>query len=124
MSGKDACEAGVRFDSLPNYRMSGWFDSCPCLGPHGGCDKAVYPTEEELEAERVADEKRWNDIAKARAAIVESLGGPWKRGAPGASGVIDCPVCGGQKTLKFSRAGYNGHIHAKCATAECMNWME
>ena len=63
-------------------------------------------------------------MAKARNAIVDSLGGPWKRGTPGASGTIDCPVCDGKKMLQFSRAGYNGHIHAACGTDGCVCWME
>lgn len=61
---------------------------------------------------------------KARAAIVEHLGGPWKKGTPSAVGKIDCPVCGGKETLAFRRAGYNGHIHAQCSTDGCVSWME
>jgi hypothetical protein len=68
--------------------------------------------------------ERVKDIGKAHRAIVAHLGGPWKRGTPGASGKIDCPICGKQGSLKFSRAGYNGHIHARCATEGCVNWME
>ena len=124
MSDKDSCEAGVQFKSLPNYGTKAFHPSCPCFGPLGGCDKAEYPTAEALAAQKAEDEKRFQAIGKARAAIVESLGGPWKRGTPTTYGVIDCPACGGQKTLKFSRSGYNGHIHASCSTDECVRWME
>lgn len=79
---------------------------------------------EQLEENRKALEKRFEATGKARAAIVESLGGPWKRGMPGASGAIDCPVCSGPNSLRFSRAGYNGHIHAACTTEDCVSWME
>ena len=40
MHKKETCEAGVRFDSLPNYGTRGFRDSCPCFAPCGGCDKA------------------------------------------------------------------------------------
>ena len=121
---KDHCEAGVRFDTLPNHGTRGFMDSCPCFAPRGGCDKAEYPTAEETAALEAELAKRFAGFGKARVAIVESLGGPWKRGTPGASGKIDCPVCSGEQTLQFSRAGYNGHIHAGCSTEGCVRWME
>lgn len=39
------------------------------------------------------------------------------------SGETDCPVC---KTgrLRYSRAGYNGHVHAGCSTSGCVAWVE
>ena len=68
--------------------------------------------------------KRLEDIGKARDAIVAHCGGPWKRGTPSTSGRIDCPACGAKDSLSFSRAAYNGHIHARCATEKCVLWME
>lgn len=68
---------------------------------------------------------RFKKICDARKAIVEHLGGPWHRqnNKKGGSGCIDCPVCGNKESLFFSRAAYNGHIHAKCKTADCVAWM-
>lgn len=39
------------------------------------------------------------------------------------SGEMACPVC---KTgrLRYSRSGYNGHVHASCSTEGCVRWME
>lgn len=123
MHEKEACEAGIRFDSLAGHRQPGFFDSCPCFGPNGSkCDKAEYPTAEEMAAHEAEMKVRFENTGKARGAIVEHLGGPWKRGTPGSSGKIDCPICGGK--LRFSRAGYNGHIHAACSTEGCVRWME
>lgn len=124
MHEKEACEAGVRFQDLPGYGNKGFMETCPCFGPSEICDKSSYPTAEELAARDVEIKLRFEATGKARAAIVESLGGPWKKGTPGASGAIDCPVCEGEKTLRFSRAGYNGHIHAACTTEDCVRWME
>lgn len=56
-------------------------------------------------------------------AIVDHLGGPWKRGTASASGEIKCPVCE-DGTLRFTRSGYNGCIHASCSTEDCVRWME
>lgn len=39
------------------------------------------------------------------------------------AGVITCPICGTGK-LRYSRAGYNGHVHARCSTDGCVAWME
>jgi hypothetical protein len=57
-------------------------------------------------------------VGVARAAIVEHT-----RGQRGVSGQMKCPCCEGG-TLGFSVAGYNGHIHARCSTPGCANWME
>lgn len=124
MHEKDTCEAGVSFRDLPGHGVKGFFDSCPCFGPSSGCDKAEYPTVEEMAADDERCRIRIEQVGKARAAIVNHLGGQWKKGTPGASGEIDCPACGGSKSLRFSRAGYNGHIHATCVTDGCVRWME
>lgn len=52
--------------------------------------------------------------------------GPWnkKKYRVGGAGRIDCPACGGHETLGFTRAAYNGHIHAACKTDGCVSWME
>lgn len=39
------------------------------------------------------------------------------------AGEIDCPVCKAAK-LRYSRAGYNGHVHAACMNDKCVRWME
>lgn len=126
MHKKDSCEAGVRFDSLPGHGAKGFFDSCPCFGPErlGTCSKSEYPTAEEKAAEDAEMELHFQKTMTARAAIVDDCGGPWKRGDKSVSGLIDCPVCKQPNSLSYSRAGYNGHIHAGCKTEGCVRWME
>lgn len=125
MHGKDACEAGVLFSTLEHHGTKQFSESCPCFGPDGtgACDHKVYPTAEEMAEEDARIAERVANIGKAREAIVKHCGGPWKKCDPSQVGVIDCPVCGG-KSLHFSRAGYNGHIHAKCQTDGCVGWVE
>ena len=126
MSEHKTCEAGVEYDSLKGIP----FDKRPCFmrGKDrlvcGGCDLAEFPTAEEVAAEEAEFRKRFELIGKARDAIVTHLGGPWKRGTAGAGGTIDCPACGAAQSLRFSRAGHNGHIHAACKTEDCVRWME
>ena len=38
-------------------------------------------------------------------------------------GEIDCPICKTGK-LRYSRAGYNGQVHARCSSVNCVAWME
>lgn len=40
----------------------------------------------------------------------------------GGIGEIECPACKGR--LKYSVAGYNGHLWGACATEGCLRWME
>lgn len=131
MTSHKTCRAGVEYDAVTLAKGTKEC-SLPCIvgarrdyNPLGAtCDKRDMPTAEELAAEEAEIEKQCADMGTARKAIVAHLGGPWKRGTPGASGVIDCPVCGGQQTLRFSRAGYNGHVHAKCSVTKCVSWIE
>ena len=60
----------------------------------------------------------FNGISQARETIV-SLG--YKKGN-GGTGKIKCPKCNG--ILIFSVSGYNGHIHGRCETEDCLCWME
>lgn len=124
MHEKETCEAGVAFKDLPGRGTEAFFDLCPCFGPNGHkCDKAEYPTAEEMAAEEAEMQLRFANTVIARAAIVGHIG-EWKRGSPSVAAKIDCPVCGQKETLHFNRAGINGHIHAGCKTENCVRWVE
>ena len=114
MHQKDSCEAGVVFAELQHFGTKQFHDSCPCFGPDhpGECPHKQYPTPEEIAAREAEIAKRLAAIGKAREAIVEHLGGPWKKGQGGGVGAITCPICEQPDKLHFSRSGYNGHIHA------------
>lgn len=125
------CKAGISYEDVKVVHESkeerGPYSSLPCIQDWNEsglakCDKCEFPTEEEIAARRAEITRRMVGIGKARQAIVDHLGGPWKKGKPGASGAIDCPVCGKKASLRFSRAGYNGNIHAACP--DCVAWME
>ncbi|TXH09875.1 MAG: hypothetical protein E6R04_06965 [Spirochaetes bacterium] len=123
MSDHDECKIGVPYEKFIGLS----YDQRPCFlrgcGPApGGCEHQIFPTPDEIAIREAEMNKRYERMGKARKSIEFHLGGPWKRGTPGASGSIPCPNCDG--TLRFSRAGYNGHIHAGCTTPNCCAWME
>ncbi len=122
MSENTTCKLGVSYG-----QFKGKSDLCPCFRQQSTqplpCELAEYLTPEEAAAEDKWLQERFANMSKARQAIVDELGGPWKRGVLGGSGAIDCPVCG-TGALRFSRSGYNGHIHAACTTETCVRWME
>jgi hypothetical protein len=131
----DACDAGVKYADVqlghgtPKYSLP-----CYSAGDNGrgrdwntlgaACEKCSFPTAEEVAADEAEIKVRFEGMIKARDAIVANLGGPWKKKMPGSAGVIGCPVCGKPDSLRFTRSGYNGHIHAKCSTEKCVSWME
>lgn len=122
----DTCDAGIAYaDVRKDREPKGTGYALPCLADEGAtCEKCQFPTAEEVEAAKKLMHERIENMGKARAAIVAHLGGPWKKGMLGARGAIDCPACGKPGALHFTRAGYNGHIHAACETPGCCSWME
>lgn len=136
----EKCLAGVCYhDVTPEPNRSGHGLRLPChskiilsnptpeqlaeFKKRGTCEKFELPTKSEIEAEEAAMRKRMEETMVAREAIVKHLGGPWKRGMRAEAGEIKCPICKKGK-LRFSRAGYNGHIHAACTTEDCVRWIE
>jgi hypothetical protein len=116
------CKVGIAYDSLPETEESGrTYRPLPCIDPGcSTCDKREFYTAEELDAREVEDAARFVRAAAAIEAI-RADAGPYVKGQ-GKAGSIKCPTCG--NTLNYSRAGYNGHIHARCATAGCVSFMQ
>lgn len=117
-----ACDAGVLYESVRLAEAKG-FEAYPCFGQGNQCAHRAMPTEAEVDAKIAEINKRTANIIQARTAIVERCGGPWKKGQAGSSGTVACPVCK-SGSLGFTRSGYNGHIHARCSTKDCVAWME
>lgn len=122
----DTCEAGIAYASLEGHGTKEFHTICPCFGADrsGECELKSYRTAEEVAESDRQLEARFTNIVTARGAILEDCGGPWRRGLPGGSGVVDCPVCGESRSLQYLRAASNGHIQARCATEGCVSWQE
>jgi hypothetical protein len=109
------CKAGVNYKSLPERKWGSFI----CFGESKGCEKYCETGEPKVHADHALANKYFRETVVARKAITDHTGG--KRGT---YGEINCPVCKGVKTLRFSVAGCNGHIHARCSTQDCVAWME
>jgi hypothetical protein len=132
----ECCAAGVNYQQLAGPGEA-WGLRLPCHSADyrtgsgrplpradavAECPHRREPTTEEVAADEKAANESIGRIDTVRAAVVAHLGGPWKKGTPAGGGAIPCPCCGG--TVAFSRAGYNGHIAARCSTGGCVSWME
>lgn len=63
--------------------------------------------------------ERWQTCRKA---VLKSI--PESDMRKDVQGHIPCPLCS-TGTIVFSRAGsFNGHIHGRCSTSGCIQWME
>ena len=82
------------------------------------CEKREFRTQKENDARYAETMARMNKIMEVRVSI---LADAKDRGV--ASGMICCPVCVTGK-VRYSIAGSNGHVHAKCSTDGCVGWME
>ena len=125
MSDHDTCSKGVAYETFKGMK----FEKRPCFmkcgrDPNPGCSLMEMPTKEEIKAREKEIAQQFAKIVIAREAIKAACGGEWKRGDDGKRGRIDCPVCGGVGSLGFTRASYNGHIHAACETEGCVRWLE
>lgn len=118
----DTCEAGVRYDSLPVAHATR-----PCFLDERGqsksgavhCDKLRRPTKEEIAAHEAWSKNRMDRLTKVMVGISD-----WRTAHRGKSAVevVECPACRGR--LHLSISSYNGHVHGRCETEGCVEWME
>lgn len=130
---KTHCNAGVAYDDVRiehapvKYRSRGdrtiytRIVSYPCLDSFNmaGCTCEKH---ERTSPEELAEEKAWieNCVARSTKAMVAIRDDA--KGKRGIQGCIACPNCGGK--LHYSIAGYNGHVHARCETDDCVSFMQ
>lgn len=89
-------------------------------GQPGVCDKYEEPTQAEIDASEAAMEAAMEQMLKS-IPWVESIRERCK--GKDDRGVDVCPICAGK--IHWSCAGaYNGHVHARCETEDCLNFME
>lgn len=84
------------------------------------CPFRQEPTDAEVQEYRVTSDAH---MKKAMAAI--RVASAWRvkpKPAADRAEVVACPVCNGR--LHLSQSAYNGHVHGKCETPDCVSWME
>lgn len=108
------CKVGVVYETV---------SPIPCIDKYRkgdcSCDKYEEPSQAEIDEWQAYLDKRMEMHRKVGPAIVaikrQHKGQDWQ-------GVIECPCCGGK--LHVSHAAYNGHVHGRCETEDCISWME
>lgn len=84
------------------------------------CPFYQSPTDEQVCKDREETEARLKLIFTAI-----KVAGEWRvkqKPAMDRYEVVECPVCKGR--LHLSQSAYNGHVHGKCDTDNCVSWME
>ena len=84
------------------------------------CPFRQEPTSAEVQEDRIKTEAY---MKKAMTAI--KVASAWRvkpKPAADRAEVVTCPVCDGR--LHLSQSSYNGHVHGKCETDDCVSWME
>jgi hypothetical protein len=120
------CAANVNIRELTGGDNLGWATRMPCFLKNGSvvsCQSLKVLTREAAEAAAIKDEERSVVMMRCfTAAHADAKAKGIKKGNGGRSS-MPCPAeCGG--TLHYSVASYNGHMHAKCDTGNCVSWME
>jgi hypothetical protein len=114
------CAVGIDRKTLPKTEGMG----TPCMGGHKLADPcAICPkwerhTQEDGEKRALGVHRSLRKMTMASPVI-----SAWRKKEPqGKREVIVCPVCSGR--LHLSQSSYNGHVHGRCETNDCLNWME
>ncbi len=88
--------------------------------PKERCPFYAEPTDEQVQADRAEMDAH---VEKTMAAM--KVASTWRvkpKPAQDRRETVECPVCKG--SLHLSQSAYNGHVHGKCETADCVAWME
>lgn len=129
---REDCKAGVNLRTLVGGPDFGWCTRLPCrsgwrkpdaAGKCVACTQYVGATQEDVdrhEAETKAMIQRANDEMEKVAPLVARIKKENKN--RDVSATDRCPICG--KALYWSHARYNGHVHMKCETEDCVSFME
>lgn len=117
-----SCKADVNYRTLVGGDDLGWATRLPCTEFDNtkavACSQCRRHTREEAEAIVKRSEESFARLSLCLKAIREKHGK-----ARGLVGEMPCPTnCGG--TLRYSIAGYNGHVHGACSTPSCASWMQ
>lgn len=92
----------------------------PGAQPKERCPFYEEPTDEQVQAERAE-----SDAAMESHFAAIKVASQWRvkpKPAADRRGTVECPICKG--ALHLSQSAYNGHVHGKCETQDCVSWME
>lgn len=84
------------------------------------CPFYQEPTDEQVQADREESE-HWMERFRIALKVVSK----WRvkpKPEHDRRDIVECPVCRGR--LHLFQSAYNGHVHGKCETVDCVQWME
>jgi len=87
------------------------------------CDLAEFPTTDQIMKHDADSEAFVARMLTTRKTILADIATKQIPDDGSSAGTIPCPICGTGE-VRYRRSGYNGHIHAKCSTENCVAWME
>lgn len=116
------CKAGCSYETfrggplpcLPSLQRS---SSKPVVAE---CPKYLKVTPEQIAAREALIQESMRKFEAAGPVVSE-----FRKANKGRSNQtsVDCPACGTGK-LHMSISSYNGHVHGRCTTPNCLAWME
>lgn len=122
------CKAGVNYHAQFGDG-AGCFANIACTQafaradfPLKECATVQYPTRDQAEAEENEREALTKRTLSAMKLAHEDAAAKGYGKGNGGQDSIKCPLCP-DGILRYSVAGYNGHMHAAC-TKGCVSWME
>lgn len=120
------CKAGVVYLTVKaSDDVAKGFARYPCFreGEAVPCAKRHFPTPEEVASEVAEHDARWERLKLGIGACSDDAKKHGYGKGKGGNGFVPCPVC---KTgdLYYTVASYNGHMWGKCATKDCVSWMQ
>jgi hypothetical protein len=114
------CRAGVVYKIIAPKPLAGE-GGLPCWGVKPGTVLCEY--REGYTADEIAEQEDWlrqrmNDMGTVLRAIDAE-----HKASQSWAGEMPCPIC---KTgrLRWTKARYNGHVHAGCSTPDCISFMQ
>lgn len=99
-------EADIEKEAINNTKFKDWFDEIPILTSEDVTD---------IDVKEIV-----NKISIVRTAIREKH----PESNVFVKDTIPCPLCNKGTVAFIISDHYNGHIHARCDTPDCINWCE
>lgn len=117
------CDASKR---MKEARDSGEPNMSPCIGGHKTPNVLTLCSKwERRSLEHAAKRADAFQEMMERMEIVMPVVSKWRvkpKPTSDLRGIIECPKCKGR--LHLSQSSYNGHVHARCETENCVAFME
>lgn len=123
----NACKAGISYEQI----TQGHDLEIPCIPgsllfgrTRAKCDKFSAPTKEEVELYEADAKDRAEfmlkavELCRSHSEVVLKF----EVGRHDVGGEVPCPKC--NRTMRYVRSSYNGHLRGECQTAGCLKWIE